>query len=95
MGANTFMNTGDGKTAKEAFSALVEQSRHEDGHSYSGCIGMKSSFVMITVPDGITPRDHADRLLDEDDRRIVDTDGPAGCVSVGEGRWLFFGWARS
>ena len=95
MGANTFGNTGKGKTAKEAFDALVEQSRIEDGNSYSGCIGMKDRFVMIAVPEGKDPHDYADDLVENDDKRVEDKSGPAGCIALGGDRWYFFGWASS
>lgn len=32
-------------------------------------------------------------LISLDDGRIFDRFGPAGCIAVEEGRWLFFGWA--
>lgn len=93
MGASTFMNVGEGKTAKDAFRALVERSRCEDGASYSGCVGTKSSFVMISCPDGKNPRELAEELIEGGDRRVADKYGPAGCLKLEEGRWLFFGWA--
>lgn len=93
MGASTFMNVGEGKTAKDAFRALVERSRREDGTSYSGCVGMKSSFVMIPCLEGKNPREFADELIQGGDRRVADKYGPAGCIKLEEGRWLFFGWA--
>jgi hypothetical protein len=95
MGANTFGNTGKGKTAAEAFKALVDSDRHENGHSYSGSIGMKNRFVMITVPTGQDPYDYANTLLDNGDRRVDDKFGPAGCVQVKPDEWYFFGWASS
>lgn len=35
----------------------------------------------------------ADALIDMDDPRVRDKWGPAGCIAVGEGEWIFFGWA--
>lgn len=94
MGAATFMNVGSGVSAKEAFAALVEQSRIEDGSSYSGCIGMKSSFKTVECPKGREPREYANSILDDDDDDVFTKDGPAGCIRLEDGRWLFFGWAR-
>lgn len=93
MGACTFMTTGRGKTAAEAFSTACEDDRHQNGASYSGGIGMKRSFTMITAPAGIKPSEYANKLLDDDDRRVKDKWGPAGCIKLAEGEYLFFGWA--
>lgn len=86
MGASTFINVGEGKSAKDAFRALLERSRCEDGTSYSGCVGMKSSFVMISCPAGKNPRELADELIEGGDRRVADKHGPAGCIKLEEGR---------
>ncbi len=51
MGADTFMTTGRGKTAAEAFNSARDEAAHEQG--------------------------------------------PAGCIALGDGEWLFFGWASS
>ena len=52
MGASNFYSVGTGKTADEAFERLGEQDRYENGHSYSGGIGMKHSFEIIVFPKG-------------------------------------------
>ena len=96
MGANTFGNLGQGKSAQEAFKTLVEEDRQENGHSpYSGTIGCKRDFKVITVPSGKDPLTFAHELIDADDPRIADKHGPAGCVKMAEDRWYFFGWAAS
>lgn len=94
MGASTFSHVGRGTTAKDAFRELVGQSRDEDGDEYSGGIGMKHDFVMVSCPNGKDPNEHAEALL-ESDERIGDKHGPAGCIKLEEGKWLFFGWASS
>lgn len=35
----------------------------------------------------------AEALMYMNDRRITDKWGPAGCIDLGNERWLFFGWA--
>lgn len=64
-----------------------------------GTIVETDSFRMIDVPDGESPSEFACRLMDEDDERIRDKWGPAGCVEVGktgeEREFLFFVWASS
>jgi hypothetical protein len=79
------MVTGRGANAKDVFAELCDQDRWENGHSYSGGIGMKDSFVLIgTVQTREAARVVADRLIDEADPRIDDKYGPAGCIEVVE-----------
>ena len=35
----------------------------------------------------------ADQFVEVNDSRIDDKWGPAGCIKVGKGQFLFFGWA--
>jgi len=94
MGGSTFMLEASGKNAQEAFNAAVTQARYESGHGgYSGTIAEKSSYVFIPLPKGEKAQVYADELIDVGDPRIDDKWGPAGCISLGEGRYLFFGWA--
>ncbi len=55
---------------------------------------MKSSFKTVECPGGREPREYADSVLDDDGDDVFTKDGPAGCVRLEDGRWLFFGWAR-
>jgi hypothetical protein len=100
MGASTFMVTSKGKDAKTAFNKAVDEAAYECGHGgYTGTIAEKSSFVMIKVPSTTLPMDkklartYADKLIDEGDSRVDDKWGPAGCIDLGNGEYLFFGWA--
>jgi len=96
MGAADFSCRARGKTAKEAFASAVLDAQYESGHGgYTGTIAEKYSFVMIQPTDGESPEDCANRLMEADDPRVSDKWGPAGCVRVGEGEYLFFGWASS
>lgn len=110
MGADSFRNVAHGKTAKEAFNSAVEHAAWEHGHGgYSGTIAEKSSFTVIAKADplqiGVDPMTAKDRLeqayalsdklMDSRDPRIIDKWGRAGCIDVGEGTYLFFGWASS
>lgn len=96
MGACDFRVVAKGKTAAEAFETATSEARHEHGHGgYSGTIAEKWSFRMIDVPAGTDPRQYATDLMDADDPRVSDKWGPAACVNVGDGQWLFFGWASS
>jgi hypothetical protein len=96
MGGEQFFITSQGKTAKEAFSDAVADAKHNYGHrGYTGTIAEKNSFVEIAVPNNENPKSFAQKLLDEDDPRVDDKFGPAGCVALGDGNFAFFGWASS
>jgi len=103
MGSCDFSCEGFGKDAKDAFWKTVENAQYDHGHSgYSGTIAEKDSFVMIDVPEGESQSKYAQKLIDEDDGRVSDKWGPAGCIDMGpskyrEGmrRYIFFGWASS
>ena len=95
MGACSFSCMAEGSDAKEAFGKAVEDAQYENGHGgYTGTIAEKGSFVMITCDDP-NPHAFADKLVDQGDPRIDDKWGPAGCISLGDGKYLFFGWASS
>ena len=91
MGAEMFQTVGFGKDAKEAFYKAVDMALYENGHGgYTGSIAEKNSFVMIPCPDRKSPSSFANRLIEDDDPRISDKWGPAGCVDVtAEKRKLF------
>lgn len=96
MGAATFFNSIKGTDPNEAFKALTTQSQYEDGHQYSGGIGMKHSFDLAGTVDTLQEaRELADRLIDQDDPRFCDKWGPAGCIVVRGQGFAFFGWASS
>ncbi len=94
MGADTFWVQASGKTAAEAFKTATEEARYENGHrGYTGTIAEKRDFIMLTPPAGMSALDFArsDEALD----KVDDKWGPAGCVALGKGKWVFFGWASS
>lgn len=96
MDAQEFQTSSQGKTAKEAFANAISEAQYESGHGgYTGTIAEKHTFVMIVCPDGIVPHKYANQLLDDGDSRIEDKWGPAGCISLGSDKYLFFGWASS
>jgi len=96
MGADTFFNHAKGKTANEAFKSIVEDAQYEHGHGgYTGTIAEKGSFVMINLPKGQDAREYANKLIEDNDPRVDDKWGPAGCIKVKDGEFLFFGWASS
>ena len=96
MGANTFMVKSNGISAKDAFASATSEARYMYGHAgYTGTIAEKDKFVMIECPKGAIPEEYAMELIDRDDYRIDDKWGPAGCISLGNDQFLFFGWASS
>jgi hypothetical protein len=83
MGATTFEDYAYGKTPAEAYNAAVSEAIHDYGHqSYSGTIKEKDGFVMIDVPAKWKGKEeeYAYHLIQEDDPRISDKWGPAGCI---------------
>lgn len=95
MGAREFYTKARGTTAREAFNAAIDEARYQYGHrSYTGTIAEKDSFRVVRPHKGETPRECAERHVEEEGI-FDDKWGPAGCVKLGEGEFLFFGWASS
>lgn len=101
MGAETFgtfvSRTPQTATPAAAFSRAVQDARWENGHGgYTGTIAEKDKFVAISTVETVEiARAVAKQLIDNDDPRIDDKWGPAGCIVVGDLGFLFFGWASS
>jgi hypothetical protein len=96
MGGQTFTVVAKGRTAREAFESALVEARHEYGNrGYTGSIAEKMSYILIMPPAGTDPGTYANAMLDQDDPRISDKWGPAGCIQIDAGSWLFFGWASS
>jgi hypothetical protein len=96
MGACNFEEVARGDSAREAFRTAVKEAEYEYGHrGYTGTIAEKDSFTRIPLPEGVDPYDYAQLLIDNDDERISDKWGPAGCIDLGNDEYLFFGWASS
>lgn len=96
MGASTFFVRSKGETASAAFDEAVKEARYTCGKGgYTGTIAEKHGFVSVSVPAGEDPMEYAEKLIDDGDRRVDDKWGPAGCISLGGGKYLFFGWASS
>lgn len=108
MGASTFMNKVTAKSPEEAFRKVRDEALYLHGHGgYTGTIAEKDEFEVIT-PQG-DPITYANDLLSvwgddipeqyskgkfKQDQAIVDDKwGPAGCICLEDGRFLFFGWA--
>jgi hypothetical protein len=94
MSANWFETRGYGETAKEAFDEAVVAVIDEI-LTYSGGIAGKSEFTQIEVPSGQDPEAFVRELYENADPRVDDKWGPAGCIRLKDGEWLFFGWAAS
>ena len=96
MGADQFTQTGFGETASKAFKSAYEEACYDFGHrGYTGSMAEKDSFVEIPLPADKTAEDYAYELMDKEDERVDDKWGPAGCLKVAKGEYLFFGWASS
>lgn len=94
MGATDFFEIARGKTAKEAFKNARKQAQYDYGHGgYTGSIAEKNSFIVFSVPSNMDPHKYAEKLVYEDDSRITDKYGPAGCIRINDDEYLFFGYA--
>lgn len=96
------MNSVKGASAEKAFAFATERARYDHGHSgYTGTIAEKHDYVLIPFsPTDEAAAQHeamalAQKLLNDGDPRIDDKWGPAGCIAVGNGEFIFFGWASS
>lgn len=101
MGAQDFDCYVKGKTAEGAFRDAVDQALYYYGHrGYTGSIAEKHDYVVVgKVKTYAEAEAMARKLMDDNDDRITDKWGPAGCIEVlddeGERGFLFFGWASS
>lgn len=100
MGASVFFSTANGSSAKEAFRIACDEAAYEYGHGgYTGTIAEKNDYVMCSETTFASYKDaseFANKLIDNDDDRVSDKWGPAGCVKFTSGnntKYLFFGWA--
>jgi len=95
MGAVTFTTKPiKAKTAKEAFTKAREDALHWYGHcGYSGTIAEKDSFEVVKFAKKQLANlgETIGHELDKDP--FDDKWGPAGCVEVKKGEFVFFGWA--
>src|SRR5437763_10936334 len=83
MGGTTFEDYAWGRTPQEAYDLAVAEAIFSHGHEpYSGTIKEKDGYVMIDVPTKWKGKEieYASHLIDEDDYRISDKWGPAGCI---------------
>lgn len=97
MGARDFSSFADGATPSKAFEAAKAEARVKYGERYTGSVAEKGSFKTVPTPPAIAGDEqevlrHAFSLIAEDDD-LDDKYGPAGCMQVRPGRWLFFGMA--
>lgn len=98
MGATTFSQRAQGASAKEAFAQARDHASWEHGHGgYTGTIAEKHEFIMLPVPEGV---DQSTDWYEYDPdcphwQAVDDKWGPAGCFDLGDGHFLFFGWASS
>jgi len=96
MAAELFEQEAQGATAQEAFDNARDTAGYSHGHSgYSGTIVEKETFEEIEVPEGKDPEAYVQELIEAEDSRIDDKWGPAGCVRLREGEYLFFGYASN
>jgi hypothetical protein len=94
MTSRLFFTIGEGGSAQEAFDEAREDARYLYGGGV-GPIAAKNYFLMVTA-ERHCPEDAEDlalRIVRENDPRIQEDAGPAGCIALDDGGYLFFGWA--
>jgi len=94
MGAVTFItNPIKAKTAKAAFKSAREEAILSYGNSgYTGTIAEKDCFEVVKFTKKQLANFH-ENISKEIDKNFDDKWGPAGCVEVKKGEFVFFGWA--
>jgi len=91
MGAEQFWTKAKGKTAQVAFQDAVEKAQYEHGHAgYTGTIAEKLSFEEFPLPKEKSLDAYMEELMDGE---LEDKWGPAGCIEIKPGEFIFFGWA--
>lgn len=94
MGANSFYTISKAETPTMAFNLAVHEAKHESGCcGYTGTIAEKTSFKSVSVPTGVDPRAFADSCMEDDNHFCQDKWGPAACVQIEPGTFMFFGYA--
>ena len=89
MGANTFVEQGNGENPKQVFNALVEQACYEYGHGgYTGSIAEKGGDGLKRFPSDVD----IDDILGGD---TLSKWGRTGYIEEKKGVYTFFGWASS
>ena len=77
-----------------AFQDAQSEARFKYGNGgYTGSIAEKTRFIEVDVADnGNDAMQMAAQHLES--QRFAGNDAPAGCITIGDAGWLFFGWAR-
>ena len=99
MGAHNFITFGEGKTAREAFDALVREAEWEHGHDpYNGTI---STTSMSRKPPKVIRKRYTPKARTEA-IEVAEADGwgekwesrAIDCGATKGGHmWAFYGWA--
>jgi hypothetical protein len=94
MGACSFCVIGYGTSAEAAFSALRKSAkeRHAD-RGYTGTIAEKDRLIRLTPSHPITEDFYPYQSDDPCWEVVQDKWGPAGCFDLGDGKYMFIGFA--
>jgi len=99
MGGQEFYEMATGASMGEAFTKAFDQAQWEYGHGgYTGSIAEKPGAHLLQreeLPDEKAAMVVAEKMLRGDDPIANDKWGPAACLSIQGGKWLFFGVASS
>ncbi len=98
MGANTSyrsFRTHDKKEIVRLWNDEVDQSLHENGHSYSGCIGMLGPGIKQWFDVRFVGRDKAEERIAEVHNKGESAIAVSYLDSNLAVNWLVGGWCRS
>ncbi len=92
MGSCAFQTIGHGDTPEAAYHNAVDEANSENGHQdgYSGDIQTTEGFRVVELDDGEDPEAKVDETIDDFEKW-----GECGCIRIGTGKFLFYGWAAT
>ena len=99
MGDIAFYQFEEGITEQVAFQKAVDAARGLEGADrHHATVGEKSKFftLVVDLPEDLSKakraaHEYAKQLIADNDPRIADKWGAAGCIPIGHKTYLFFG----
>lgn len=81
----------------ETLEDAIPTAINDCAEGYTGTIAEKDTFIMLPAPpdEDFTGRYYHYDPEDPNWQKVDDKWGPAGCFDLGDGWFLFFGWASS
>jgi hypothetical protein len=83
------------KKIEQIWNGAVEESLHERGHSYSGCIGMLRKGIAKWHDEEFNSEDEASDFLCNSHQKWRNAEAVSFVGENGEKEWLIGGWCAS